>query len=114
MRRPTKTFKATQSSAEIRARFRWLKKTLVGLIIVSVIAWLLGQIFLPDQVIFFVIFPYFAAYVLFCHACGRLANCFGESTLSWTLTVLVFSLLGIVLGYFAFKDGVIRAHAEGQ
>ena len=112
MRRTPKKLEPTVPASVIRARYKWLKKTLVGFISVCVISWLLGLFFLPDHVVFFVALPFIVSYVLFCHAFGKLANCFGESTVSWALTVLVFSVFGLALGYFAFKDGVLRAHAE--
>ena len=112
MRRTVKKFKPTVPASEVRARYNWLKSTLVGFIVLYGIAWLLGELFRWDEIIFFVAIPLFVSYVLFCHAFGRLANCFCESTFNWALTAFVFSIFGLALGYFAFKDEVIKAQAE--
>jgi len=112
MRRAPKKFEPTVPAPEIRARYKWLKITLVGVILVCGIAWLLGELFRSDEVIFYVAIPLLVSYILFCHAFGKLANCFGESTVSWALTAFVFSIFGLALAYFAFKDEVIKAHAE--
>ena len=111
MRRAPKKFKPTVPAPEIRARYKWLKITLAGFILVCGIAWLLG-IFLPGEVIFYIAIPFLVSYILFCYAFGKLANCFGESTVSWALTAFFFSIFGLALAYFAFKDEVIKAHAE--
>jgi len=112
MRRPAKNFKPTVPASEIRARYKWLKSTLYWLIGFWVFTWFLGFFFLPDHIIAFAAMPFFGLYFLACHAFGRLANCFGESTFSWTVTALVFNVFGLALGFFAFKDRVIEAHRE--
>ena len=112
MRRAAKNFKPTVPASEIRARYKWLKKTLVGLVWVLGIGWVLGFFFLPDHIVFFIAIPCFGLYLLCCHAFGRLANCFGESTFSWALTALILNVFGLALGYFAFKNEVIKAHRE--
>ncbi len=114
MRRIAKKLKPTVPASEIRARYKWLKTTLIGLIWVWGIGWLLGFFFLPDQLVFFIAIPLFSLYLLFCHAFGRLANCFGESTASWALSAVVFNVFVLALGFFAFKDEVIKAHREND
>jgi len=114
MRRANKKFEPTVPASIIRARYRWVKKTLVVLLSLLAFGWLLGKLTQPDEAIAFTAIPLIVSYVLFCHAFGKLANCFGESTTSWTFTVLFLSFYGVALGYFAFKDGVLEAHSENS
>ena len=112
LRRPAKKLKPTVPAAVIRKRYAWLKKMVIGLVSIFAINWALGLVFLPSHVIVFLMLPFFVVYVLFCVAFGRLANCFGESTSSWAMSAFFFNIYVLVLGYFAFSEEVIKAHAE--
>ena len=110
--RATKRVEPTVPAAEIRARDKSLKLNLIVLVSLCSVTWLLGELFRGDAVIFYVAVPIFVSYLLFCRAFGRLAGCFGESASSWALTAFFFSVFGLALAYFAFKDEVIKAHRE--
>jgi hypothetical protein len=117
MRRAVKKFVPTVSASEVRARYKRLKTAVLAFIAVCGIAWLAGLIVPSHEMTVFYLALYFAigvSYLLLCYAFGRLANCFGESTLSWAMLALFLPFIGFPMAFFVSREEVIKAHAAAR
>jgi len=114
MRFSLKGIRPTAYAPEIRERFNSFRNANVAFIGALLAIGLLGQIRFSRDVAIFVAVPTIPMlYIWCCASYGRLASCFGQS--SWSFSIAAFFLYPyeMVLGYFAFNEG-IRDAFEGD